>query len=317
MILHLALFAALLGAAQAPEPTPNESLFRALQRADTAEVERLLRNGVTPNAVNADGDSALMVATLFADVNSMEILLRHGADPELANSIGATPLMWAIPDPGKIRLLIDHGADVNARTSTLQRTPFPDRLQLPGFGRGAGPAPRSWCRHPRHGCGRRGCPAPGDSIRRRRSRAVSRRERDRPERKQVSLNRHHLPSIDYLMSAGLKVDENSLVGATNWQDPALIESWVEMGANVNARSANYGKTSLMVAAASELAGPETLKLLLERGADPNAESTEGETAIGLGDLQGRPGEDGGAGTARCEAGQRPARTDLCRPGRHR
>ena len=279
MILHLALFAALLGAAQAPEPTPNESLFRALQRADTAEVERLLRNGVTPNAVNADGDSALMVATLFADVNSMEILLRHGADPELANSIGATPLMWAIPDPGKIRLLIDHGADVNARTSTLQRTPFLIASSYPGSAEVLGLLLA-------HGADIRATDAGGaDALR------LAIRSADAevvrflvesgidPNENRVSLNRHHLPSIDYLMSAGLKVDENSLVGATNWQDPALIESWVEMGANVNARSANYGKTPLMVAAASELAGPETLKLLLERGADPNAESTEGERPL--------------------------------------
>ena len=45
------LFAALLGAAQALEPNPNESLFLAIQRADTAAVERLLQNGVSPNAV--------------------------------------------------------------------------------------------------------------------------------------------------------------------------------------------------------------------------------------------------------------------------
>ena len=132
MVLHLALFAALFGAAQAPEPNPNESLFRAIQRADTTEVERLLQNGGSPNAVNADGDPALMVATLFADSNSMEALLRYGADPEQANAVGATPLMWAIPDLGKIRLLIDHGADVNARTSTLERTPFLIASSYPG-----------------------------------------------------------------------------------------------------------------------------------------------------------------------------------------
>ena len=64
MILRLALFAALLGVAQAPEPNPNESLFRAIQRADTTEVERLLQNGGSPNAVNADGDPALMAISL-------------------------------------------------------------------------------------------------------------------------------------------------------------------------------------------------------------------------------------------------------------
>ncbi len=279
MVLRLALFAALLGVAQAPEPIPNESLFRAIQRADSAEVDRLLQSGVSPNAVNAGGDPALMVATLFADVESMEVLLRYGADPRQANGVGSTPLMWAIPNLDKVRLLIDHGADVNARTSTLERTPFLIASSYPGSAEVLGLLVA-------HGADIRATDAGGaDALR------LAIRSADAevvrflvesgidPNQGTVSLNRPHLPTVDYLMSAGLKVGENSLIGATNWQDPALIASWVEMGADVNARSANYGRTPLMVAAASELAGPATLKLLLDLGADPNAESTEGERPL--------------------------------------
>jgi N-acyl-D-amino-acid deacylase len=49
---------------------------------------------------------------------------------------------------------------------------------------------------------------------------------------------------------------------------------------VNARNARqYGRTPLLTAVASELEPAETVRLLLENGADPNASMTEGETPL--------------------------------------
>jgi ankyrin repeat protein len=48
---------------------------------------------------------------------------------------------------------------------------------------------------------------------------------------------------------------------------------------VNASSGTYRLTPLIYAAASDQAGIETLKLLLEKGADPKAADTDGETAL--------------------------------------
>ena len=81
------------------------------------------------------------------------------------------------------------------------------------------------------------------------------------------------------MSRGLEVSKDTLVRASNWQSADLVERWIGRGADVNARDAVYGRTPLHTAASSELAGAETLRLLLERGADPNVETTEGERPL--------------------------------------
>ena len=49
--------------------------------------------------------------------------------------------------------------------------------------------------------------------------------------------------------------------------------------NTGAGPAQYSRTALMNAVASEAEGADTVKLLLDRGADPNATMTEGETSL--------------------------------------
>jgi hypothetical protein len=66
---------------------------------------------------------------------------------------------------------------------------------------------------------------------------------------------------------------------SNWQRPSLLEQWIERGADVNARGGPYGVTPLLTAASSEFAGVDTLRVLLEHGADASARDTEGETPL--------------------------------------
>jgi len=127
-LLLLLLGFRLFGAGQ----SSTEALFRAIQTADSAAVKRLLGAGVNANAKDADGTPALMAATLFADVRCLQLLLDHGADPNNTNGVGATALMWAAPDLAKVKLLIAHGADVNARSANLQRTPLLVAASYPG-----------------------------------------------------------------------------------------------------------------------------------------------------------------------------------------
>ena len=52
------------------------------------------------------------------------------------------------------------------------------------------------------------------------------------------------------------------------------------GANVNAtNAAQYNRTPLLTAVTSEAGGADTVKLLLDHGADPNARTTEGESPL--------------------------------------
>ena len=262
----------------------TEGLFRAIQAADNAAVERLLSAGVNANVKDADGTPALMSATLFADVRCVELLLRHGADPNATNGVGATALMWAAPDLAKAQLLIANGADVNARSVNLQRTPlliaasYPgsvgvlqflldkgadlrarDRTGMDALGRAARSADVEVVRFlVEHGCDPN--QGSGSGI-------------------PLSFARHDLPMIKYLMSKGAKPVPEFFSFTAYWHDPKLIESWIGNGADVNFRFRTYKRTPLMAAVASEQSGAAIVKMLLEKGADPNAEDIEGERPL--------------------------------------
>src|SRR5262249_23295846 len=84
---------------------------------------------------------------------------------------------------------------------------------------------------------------------------------------------------EYLMSKGVQPTERVISLIPYWQPPELVERWIGMGANVNVRFTSYNRTPLMTAVASEQASAAIVKLLLENGADPNAEDTEGERPL--------------------------------------
>src|SRR5438876_3347824 len=129
--LRLLLVSLLAGVLPAQIDTSRGALFTAIQRGTIGEVERLLNNGANPNAIDAEGTPAVMAATLFANAGMVELLLQHGADPNRAGASGTTALMWAVPDLEKVRALLAHGANVNARSET-ERTPLLVAASYPG-----------------------------------------------------------------------------------------------------------------------------------------------------------------------------------------
>ena len=127
--LLLVLSAVAILAAETPGA---ESLFQAVHNGDASAVSRLLRQGTNPDAEDNDGIPALMAATLYAGTDSVKALLDHGANPNKTNRSGATALMWAVPDLEKVKLLIARGADVNAQSSNMRRTPLLIAAGYPG-----------------------------------------------------------------------------------------------------------------------------------------------------------------------------------------
>src|SRR5262249_25816280 len=67
------------------------------------------------NARGHGGSTPLMYAVLYGSADDVKRLLDAGADPKAHNDAGATALMWATDDFQKVRLLVERGAEGNAR----------------------------------------------------------------------------------------------------------------------------------------------------------------------------------------------------------
>jgi ankyrin repeat protein len=102
-----------------------DTLVKAAGAADVARVRRLLDNGVDPNTRGKDGSSALFVACLAASCAVARLLLERGAQVDARHTVfntnrghfeRATALHAAIEVRCEllVKLLISHGADVNA-----------------------------------------------------------------------------------------------------------------------------------------------------------------------------------------------------------
>lgn len=268
----------------AAEPASVEPLFQAIQKADTAAVKHLLSRGISPNAQDAEGTPALMAAALYADADCVKVLLERGANPNATNAVGATALMWAIPNVAKVKLLLTHGADVNARSTNLQRTPLLAAASYPGtveilqllLDKGADIHAKD--RSKVHALGRATLTSDVAVVRFLVEHGCDPNEPGYPGAGR-RFSRHDPATVEYMLSDGAKIDRDSLAYGATWHDPELIEKWIAMGADVNARTGPYGRTALMTAASSEQATPATLKTLLEKGADSNAEDSEGERPL--------------------------------------
>lgn len=110
-----ALVGAFAAAAAAAEPA-DRAMIAAAKRGDWAGVARLLEQGASAAAVRPDGATALHWASYRDHVETAALLIRKGASVNAANYLGATPL-WLAAENGSsamIRTLLGAGANPNA-----------------------------------------------------------------------------------------------------------------------------------------------------------------------------------------------------------
>ena len=112
-IVSAPLLALFLSIAAGSELSP---LIDAAKSADQEALTALIDEGVSVDAAEADGTTALHWASYVDDVDSAELLIRAGAVVDAANDLGATPL-WTASLNGSAAMvgrLLDAGADPNA-----------------------------------------------------------------------------------------------------------------------------------------------------------------------------------------------------------
>jgi ankyrin repeat protein len=92
------------------------SLFKAIRTGSEKDLEKLLQSGEDANMIN-DGFSALMAAALSGTPAKMKLLIDHGANVNFQDRDGITALWLAVPDWDKSMLLLEHGANPQLMSS--------------------------------------------------------------------------------------------------------------------------------------------------------------------------------------------------------
>jgi ankyrin repeat protein len=98
-----------------------EKLYAVIRANDLIGLKGLLDQGIGANSTDGRQITPLMYASEIGSLEAMTTLIEHGSDVNAQNAFGSTALMWSVDDPKKVRLLLDHGADVN-KTAKSGRT---------------------------------------------------------------------------------------------------------------------------------------------------------------------------------------------------
>ena len=227
-------------------------LWLACANASGPMVERLLAAGADARATLTSGETALMACARTGSVDAVKALLGRGVEVDAREaSESQTALMWATArrHPAVVRLLLEHGADPNAR-SRIRREVISRRLQS----------------DLRYG-------------ERSRSLGSDAEETDVGGFTPLLFAARvgDLESARLLLAAGAGVNDTGpdgasvLVVATHSGHGALARFLLDQGANPNAAIVGY--TALHAAV---LQGDrKVVEALLDHGASPNAQITQG------------------------------------------
>jgi ankyrin repeat protein len=297
--------------AEWPDSLSNEAEVAPLNPKAVAMVE-MLRTGDTRSFMKAvaedpkllnergpGGSTPFMFAVHYTSKAMLEDLLKKGAEPNKRNDVNASALIWAAVDLEKTRLLLDHGADVNARSDDL-RTPLMTASRRPGnsatvkllLDRGANPNPNA---HPAtESSPLADAATAGDATS---MELLLRKGADAKAAGQValtsSLNVRCAKCVELLAAKDLEkaAYTGSLAETAVLGDVKAVRLMLDRGADPNAFDP-LGRTPLMYAAVSDLAPLDVVKLLVERGADINAKDRHakagdtGMTVLDIAKMQG-------------------------------
>jgi ankyrin repeat protein len=110
LLTGMFVFACLLSAADV-----SDEFYQAIRRDDTAAVDQLLK-AHGPNVKDNRGNTPLMYATAVGSEAMMRRLLDAGADVNAKNAFDASALLWSGGNLARVKLLVEKGADVKVRS---------------------------------------------------------------------------------------------------------------------------------------------------------------------------------------------------------
>jgi len=94
-----------------------KALIVAVRGQDTAAVKKLLHENPALAKRKDHSDSTLLHhAAGFGNIETIRLLLDHGVDVNAKNRLEGTPLHWAVRSDEKTGLLLEHGAQINSKT---------------------------------------------------------------------------------------------------------------------------------------------------------------------------------------------------------
>lgn len=239
---------------------PEWYLFSAIAHGDANLVNRLLLSGVSPNAVDSEGEPALVRACEKRDAKMVDILLSRGAQ---INSLvgGGTPLMAAVHVGAAdvVNLLLSHkpGADPNIRDTgkptALIIAASADNLDIAEMLLSCMPG------------------ADPNAL-----------THDNISALIIASAKGHTALVKRLLECGVDPNLDSAAGtaltlASDKGYSKIVELLIKGGSDVNAVSKNWlGSPPLMVAAGR--GHTECVRALLSGGANPNQKNVDGTTA---------------------------------------
>ena len=270
----------------------NVPLLDAIRADDGDRVRTLLAKGGDPNATDSNQASALMYAALYARPGVIGQLLRAGADFKYRDPNGLTALVLAAHSYKSAKILIDAGADVNAK-SKIGLTPFMTAAAYPGntallrlmLEKGADTKVSAL-----------GATAltlaalTGDAD----STELLLQSGADPNAAgpggfsalHLAVMRADRHMVQLLLEAGANVKMRTASGEDVlerygfWNDPALVRMLLERGIDPATKDAR-GHNAQLFAAASDTVTPEVFALLLKGGTPTDARTAYGDDAFRL------------------------------------
>jgi ankyrin repeat protein len=285
---------AVSGETPAPPPDPTaQRLIEALRAGNRTAFRQAL--GQAPSLGAAKGKSGttpLMEAVLYGSVDDMRQLLDRGADVNARSDGGSTALIWASYDLEKTRLLLDRGADVNTASDH-------GRTALMAAAGHAGAAPIVKLLLER---GANPSATGSESSVLLEATLLSEEPVVRmlldakadvagagPAPPLVALKAGCVHCAEWIAQQLPKplLDVATTIAGAPFGDSRGIPFFLDRGGSPNATD-GQGRTMLMLAAATDLPSAPLLERLVAAGANVNARTSSGETAIYHARLHGNP-----------------------------